>query len=174
MASAQVNAKLGMEVARDFRATIAPDGFVAKDDAGDLDFAGQPAAARVGEARVMVADNPGPVEAAGEIGEQRASVRWQPVTADAVVEAVAEAEEPSRAGLFDDRGERAQRRLRIIGREELPEPRVPARLFEVQIGDQQRIFRAPEERAVGRRLDYVARERKGNLEPGLTPAHWSI
>ena len=32
--------------------------------------------------------------------------------------------------------------MRIIGRQELAEPREPARLFEVQVGDEQRLLRA--------------------------------
>ena len=58
--------------------------------------------------------------------------------------------EARRAGALDLGRERGQRRMRIIGRKELPEPREPARLFEVQVGDEQRLLRGPEQRAVRR------------------------
>ena len=87
----------------------------------------------------------------GERGQQRARAGRQPVAAEAVVEAVAEAIEARRAGALDLAGERGQRRVRIIGRQELAEPREPARLFEVQVGDEQRLLRGPD-RARRRRV----------------------
>ncbi len=59
----QVQSKLGMEVTGHLRPRIAAHGLVAEDDPGDLDFVVEPAAAMIGEAGVVVADDPGPVEA---------------------------------------------------------------------------------------------------------------
>ena len=56
----------------------------------------------VGKARVVVADDPGPVEAGGEPGQKRPRVGRQPIAAEAVVEAVAEAIEGAGPGALDD------------------------------------------------------------------------
>ena len=141
--AAQMNAQLGMEMAGDFRPRLVANGFVAEDDSAELDLVRDAAAAMVGEARIVVADDPGPVELRGEFGQQFARARRQPIAAEAVVEAVAEAIEARRAGALDLGGERGQRRMRIVGRQELPEPREPARLFKVQVGDQQRLLGGP-------------------------------
>ena len=61
----------------------------------------QAAAAMVGEARVMVADDPHPVEPRGHALRAFARGGGQPVAAEAVVEAVAEAIEPAGAGALD-------------------------------------------------------------------------
>ena len=55
------------------------------------------------------------------------------------MKAVAKTEEAGRAGPLNGR-QPAQRRLQIIGRKKLAEPREPARLFEVQVGDEQRFL----------------------------------
>ena len=138
-------------MARDFRAGIAAHGFVAKHDSGDFDLVGKMPAAMVGKARVVVADDPGPVEAGGELGQKRPRVGRQPIAAEAVMEAVAEAIEGVRPGPLDHGRERGQRRVQIIGRKELPEAREPARFLEVQIGDQKRVPVGPEQRSVTRR-----------------------
>src|SRR6185436_1165576 len=96
-----MHAQLRMEMARYFGLLVFADGFVAKHDPAELDFIRKPAAAMVGEAGVMVADDPGPVEPAGQFGQQRASTRREPVAAERVVEAVSQAVEPRRAGPLD-------------------------------------------------------------------------
>ena len=161
-------------MAGDFGARVIADDLVAEYDAGDLDFFLKLAAAMVGEARVVVADDPGPVEPAGELGQQCASLVGQALAAECVVEAVAEAEQPPGAGALDLGGKRAQRRVRIVGRKELSEPREPARFLEVQIGNQQRFLARPEQRAVSGREERFASERKGNHAAGVTPAPGSI
>ena len=161
-------------MAGDFRPCIAAHDLVTKDDPGDLDLFLELAAAMVGEAGVVVADDPGPVEPAGELGQQCAGLIGQALAAESVVEAVAEAEQPPGAGALDFAGERAQRRMRIIGREELTEPREPARLLKVQIGNEQRFLARPEQRAVSGCEECFAGERKGNHAAGVTPASGSI
>ena len=102
---------------------------MAKDDAGYLAFLLDPAAAMVGEARVVVADDPDPVEARRQRQQQLARGGGEPVAAEAVVEAVAEAIERLHPSLGDQAAQRGESRLRIIRWQELSEPREPARLF---------------------------------------------
>ena len=64
VAALEVKPQLGMEMAGDFGPRLAAHGFVAKDDPGDLDLVRDPAAAMVGEAGIVVADDPRPVERA--------------------------------------------------------------------------------------------------------------
>ena len=139
---------LGWKWPGNFRPRLVAHGFVAKDDAADFDLVRDPSAAMVGEARVVVADDPGPVEPRVSSSAIRAR---SPAggRSRTVVKAVAEAEEASGAGSLHLAGKRGQRRMRIIGRKELPEPREPARLFEVQVGDEQRLLGGPEQRAGG-------------------------
>ena len=61
-------------------------------------------------------------------------------------------------------GERGQRGMRIIRRQELPEPGEPARFFEVQVGDQQRLRAGQKSAPSGGRRERFACERKGNHE----------
>jgi hypothetical protein len=116
----------------------------------------------IDEAGVVVAGDPHPVEPRGEAGQQGAGVVRKAVAAEAVMEAVPEAVESGRAAALDVAGERGQGRMRIIGREQLAEPREPARLFEVQVGDQQRALRRPVERTFGAGEEVVTGERSGN------------
>ena len=74
--------------------------------------------------------------------EQFAGAGRKSIAAEAVVKAVAEAVEPCGAGALDLRSKRGQGRVRIVGRQELPEPGEPARLLKVQVGDEQRALRA--------------------------------
>ena len=62
LAALEVQPELGMEMAGDFRPRVVADGFMAQDDSAELDLVLDPAAAMVGEARVVVADDPCPVE----------------------------------------------------------------------------------------------------------------
>ena len=116
----------------------------------------------------MVADDPRPVEFRGEFGEQRSGLVGQSVAAECIVKAVAEAEQPPGAGAPDLGRKRAQRRVRIVGREELAEPREPARFLEVKVGDQQRVFTRPKQRALSGREERFTGERKGNHETAVT------
>src|SRR4051794_20165059 len=78
------------------------------------------------------------------------------------MEAVAETIEPCRARQLGLGGKRRQRSVRIIRRKELAETREPARLLEVQVGDEQRLAGGPIERPVGTGRERFACERKGN------------
>ena len=54
--------QLGMEMARHLRTRIVHARFMTQDDAIDLQLFDQSPAAMVGEAGIVVAENPGPVE----------------------------------------------------------------------------------------------------------------
>ena len=163
-----------MEVAGNLGARFTPLGLVAENDPPDFDFVLNPPTAMVGEARIVIAYDPGPVEARGQIRKQRPGLLRQTIASEAVVETITEAKEARRASALHLGGKRGQRRVRIIGWEKLSESREPACLFQMQIGDQQRLLQRPIERAVGCCRERFACERKGNHEPALTPAHRSI
>src|SRR5258708_6122346 len=105
LAAAQVNPEFGMEVAGDFGPRLVAQRLVAKNEAAKLDLLGDAPSAMVGEARIVVADDPRPLEARRERRQQRARAGRQPVAPEAVVEAVAEAVEPACAGSLHLGGE---------------------------------------------------------------------
>ena len=82
---------------------IGPVRFVAKDDSRHRRFLGETPAAMIGESRVVVAEDPGPFEPVRHRAKQLARLLGQPVAAEAIVETVAEAVEPSDARRFDQR-----------------------------------------------------------------------
>ena len=65
-AAPQVHAQLGVEMAGDFGPRIVADGLVTEDDPAELDLVDEASATMIREARIMVADDPGPVEPAGQ------------------------------------------------------------------------------------------------------------
>ena len=67
-----------MEMPGHLRPWLAAHGFVAEDDPADLDLVGETPAAMVGEAGVVVADDPDPVEPRREAGQQFARRGRQP------------------------------------------------------------------------------------------------
>src|SRR5438309_164317 len=146
--SLEVQPELGMEVAGNFRPRLLADGFVAKDDAADLDLLLDAAAAMVGEAGIVIADDPCPVEIRRKGAQQIARSGRQPFAAEAVMKTVAETVQPLCPGPLNLGRKGGESRMRIVRREKLPEPREPARLLEMQIGDQQRLLGRPEECAV--------------------------
>ena len=142
----EVEPELGVKMARHFGPRVVAHRLMAKDDAGDSSSS---ARRRRNGRKSPDRDcrRSTPSRARGHLHQQLARGGRQPVAAEAVVEAVAEAIEPPGAGALDLGRERGQGRVRIIGRQELPEPREPARFLEVQVGDQQRLLRRPVERA---------------------------
>ena len=103
----------------------------------------------VREAGVVVAEDPRPVEPGRHFEQKAARLIGQAVAAEAVVEAVAKTVELLDSGRLDDRRQGRERGDRIVGREELAEPREPACLFKVQVGHQQRLLRRPVKRTFG-------------------------
>src|SRR3546814_3622264 len=81
------------------------------------------------------------------------------------MEAVAKAPEFARAGFIDQRLYRRQCRIAVIRWQHLPETRKETCLFQMQVGDQQRLACGPEQRALAHDQQILARERKGNHAP---------
>ena len=78
-----------------------------------------------------------------------------------VVKTVAKAPDRARAGFGGERGEPVERVVAVIGGQRLAQRRIPARLFQMQIGDDQRAVARPEQRPVGQHLELLARKGKG-------------
>ena len=91
--------------------------------------------------------------------------RGQPLAAEAVVEAVAEAPDFPASGADRRGGQIGQGGDRVVGRQHLPEPREPARFLEMEIGDEQGPPGGPEQGPLRQRHQFVARERKANHAP---------
>src|SRR4051794_40172211 len=87
----EMEPQLGMEMARHLGPRVVAYSLGAQHEAADLGLLHQRTAAVIGKARIVVADDPRPVEAAGEVAQQRPRVCRQTVAAEAVVKAVAEA-----------------------------------------------------------------------------------
>ena len=130
------------------------------DDPGDDFLFGQPAAAMIGETGVVVAEDPGPVEATGHARERSRARRGAG---------------RSRSGrgscrrgnrfcvaprAFDQPRQRGERRVRIIGRKEMAEAGEPARFFEMEVGNEQGISTARRARRRGWRGNHVRRTKR--------------
>ena len=110
----------------------------------------------------------------GQFGQQLAGARRQPIAAEAVVEAVAEAIEAVRAGPLDlgrraPSASRANHRAEGIGRA----ARTSSPFRGAGRRPAARLLGGPEQRAVGSREERFACERKGNHGPAVTPARRS-
>ena len=87
LAALEAQPELGMEMAGDLRPGFAAHRLVAQDDAGNFDLFGDAAAAMVGEARIVVADDPAPVEPGGKFLQQRAPLpmKWSAAAPSAFI-----------------------------------------------------------------------------------------
>ena len=87
-------------------------------------------------ARIMIADNPAPIVARGQLPEKLRRFVLQPRFSAIVMEIVAQA--VNRLGRIFARKPRQffKRCPAVIGWEELPAHRIAGRLFEVQVSDQ--------------------------------------
>src|SRR5258708_15475022 len=164
----EVKSKLGVKMTGDFRPNLVANGLVTKNDPCDLGFDLDPSAAMVGKIEIVIADDPGPVETRGERGEQLAGVGWEPIAAKAVMEAVAETIDPGCVCTLDFCGKFRERRVRVVGRQELAETRKPACFFKMQISNEKRLLRWPVKRAASCCLERFVGERKGNHSARLT------
>ena len=116
----------------------------------------------IGEARIVIADDPGPPSRSSESCQHFPRARWQSIAALSIVEAVAEAPDFGSAGRDGERGQVRQSRERIVGRQHLPEPGEPARFLEMKIGDQQGAAGGPEQGPLRQRHQFMLAERKAN------------
>lgn len=83
-----------------FGSTFITKSFVAEDDSAKLDFIFDAAAAMIGEARIVVSDDPGPVEIGCKVQEKVAGVLSEALAPKSIVKAVTETVEPRRTGPF--------------------------------------------------------------------------
>ena len=90
------------------------------------------------------------------------------------MEAVAQAPDFARIRGGGEPGEVRQRRDRIIRWQHLPGAGEEARLFQMQVGDEERRARRPEQRAFGQRDQLMAGERKGNHHAAMPQAGGAI
>ena len=112
-------------------------------------------------ARIMIADNPAPIVARGQLPQQPGGFILQPCLSAIVMEIVAQAVNRLNRIFACQPRQFFKRRPAVIGWEELPAHRIAGRLFKVQVSDQQRLARRP----VKRRLTdcFKAMSAKGNL-----------
>ena len=80
-----MNPQLGMKVAGDFGTGLITFGLVTEHDAGNDRFVLQTSAAMVRKSRIVVADDPHPVEPRGQFLEQVSGVGGKAIAAEAVV-----------------------------------------------------------------------------------------
>ena len=120
---------------------------MAKRDRADRDFAGDHAAEIGRQRRIVIARNPDPV-APYLHRSQRLAVRLrQPVMGVAVMKTVAERDHHARVVAGNDGGKPAQRRHRIVWRQQHAARGKAGTLFQMQVGDDEQALLFPEQRA---------------------------
>ena len=137
-----------MEVTRHLGARIGYLGFVAQYDSADLAFYFDPSSTMIGEACIVIADDPDPIDPRSQAGQEVTRIGRQPVAAERVVKTVAKTIEACRASPLDFPLQRLKGRERVIWGEHLAETSKPASLFEVQISHKQSSMRRPVQCAV--------------------------
>ena len=98
-------------MAGNLRASVLGDRLVTEDDTGDLDLLLDPPATMIGKARIVVPDNPRPVEARCEAPQELARVRREAVAAKIVMEGIAKAKDALGACPLNSGSESAQGRV---------------------------------------------------------------
>lgn len=157
-APANMNSQFGVEMARNLRPHLALLALMAKDDPVDDQLVSNLAPPRTAGQPVVIARNPQQFCGHGLRGKSLGNRGYDPAGSIAVMETVAEAPDGPRAGFSGKRGEPVERVVAVVGRQRLAESGVPARLFEMQIGDDQRAVTRPEQRAVGQHAELLARK----------------
>lgn len=114
-----------------------------------------------GNARIMVADNPVPIVVGGHLPQQLGCFVLQPRLSAIVMEIVAKAVNRLDRIFAGKPGQFFKRCTAVIRRQELPSYGIARSLFEVQIGNEQRLARRPKERRLSRRLKITSS--KGNV-----------
>ena len=150
-----------MEMAGYFRSPIIRLSLVAQDDAFDVQLFMDCTTPICRDPRIVIADNPAPVIAYGQLAQQSCGFILQPRLSPIVVEIVTQAvDRPDR--IFAGKpGQFFKRCTAVIRRQELPSYGIARSLFEVQIGNEQRLARRPKERRLSRRLKIMSS--KGNV-----------
>ena len=111
------------------------------------DLAGDHAAEIGRQRRIVIAGNPDPVAPHLECRDSIAIGRGQPLMGIAVVKTVAECNHHARVMPCDDGSEPAQRRHRVVGRQQHAAGGETGAFFQMQIRDDQQAFFFPEQRA---------------------------
>ena len=147
---------------------LAGIGLVAQDQPVHLGLLDDLAAAMVGDARIVIAGDPGPARrsrsARSAASRASAGSRSQPWRSWKLSPRHQISAAPVAAAM---RGQIGQGRDRIVGRQHLPALGEPARFLEMEIGDQQGAPGGPEQRALRQRHQLVAGERKANHGPAI-------
>ena len=138
---------------------------VAEDKAGFHMF-GAGAVAGRHETLVVIALDPDRAARPGDLGKRLPVVGRHPRPGGAVMENIAEEQQPFGRSLGDHGGEPGQRLRRVIGRQELSRAVIACRLFQVQVAKHKHRGLAPEQRARGVELEALAGEFSGSIR------HW--
>ena len=161
-AAAKLQSQLGVEMPRYLGPRLVRTALVAQNDAIDAKRVGDRPAPRPARQPVVIAGDP------DEFGHRRQ--RAQPIrrrrrdalVSGSIMKTVAETPDGSRARPPRQIGQAVERVLAVIGRQRLTVRRVPARLFQMQVGDDQRPVPRPEQRPFGKQVKGLA----GKVEGG--------
>ena len=166
--------QLGMPVAGKFASGLAPLCFVTAHDAANLKLFMQRATALRGSSgsvagvgTVVVAGDPDPLDLRGERAQHIACDLLQPRRTFGIVKIVAQRHDPLRTGLAHCQSHPFQRLAAVVGGQVLAVAREKARLFEVQVGDEQCALARLIDRTIAPQEQLRIAERKGNHGPHL-------
>ena len=151
-----------MKVAGYLRPHLSGAGLMAQDDPGILGFLYHRAHSVRQPGCIVVAGNPHPVRGAGEGGQHARRMRFHSGKSRIIVEGIAQAIDPPCPGLPDCIGQLGQRFPAVVRRQHLTICGVKARLFKMQVRDQQNRPARTEQRAALRQQPVFTSERKGN------------
>ena len=113
---------------------------------------------------IVIAGDPDPVGRAHQRIEHAGGVGFEPGGAVAVVEIVAEAEDAARTGCAKGIRDSGQCLSAVVGRQHLAALGIPARFFEVQIGNDQRALFRPVQRARRGEREFLPGESEGGAK----------
>lgn len=139
---------------------------MAQCDAIDAQFFVDHAAPICREARIMITDNPAPVITYGQLPQKPGGFILQPRFSAIVVEIVTQAENRLDRIFSGKPGQFLERCTAVIRREELPSYGIARSLFEVQVGNEQRLACRPKERGFTRHLKIMSAKAKMSRHSG--------
>lgn len=86
---------------RDLRPRVHPISLVAKNDPANYQFFLEPTSAVISKTRIVIAQDPDPVEVRSEIGQQLTRMRREPLATEPIMKTVPEAKETLGVRRFD-------------------------------------------------------------------------
>ncbi len=146
----------GVEMSGQFWRAISRVSFVAQDYAIDVHFIMQLPAPTGTNARIMVADDPVPIIAGGQLSQQRCGLRLQPCFTPIVMKIVTQAINGVRITAARQSRQFFQRGPAVIGRQKLTSHRIARCFFKMQISDQQRLPLRPEKGSLPRQCKFLS------------------